>query len=106
MKRNDEWIDKWNKLHIIYSKKQMKDCIKGTSECGMFYTFKPRPEMIGYRNNKMADYCEKMIVKAKEMYYNAGDIIMSDEQYDKFEEYLKLLRPDSKILEMVGYETK
>jgi hypothetical protein len=54
-----------------------------------------------YRNNKMADYCEEMILKAKVKYYK-GTPIMSDRQYDKFEYYLTVLRPNSKTLTKVG----
>lgn len=53
-------------------------------------------------NSGMADYCERMIIKAKELYYSSGETIMSDLNYDKLEDRLRMLRPDSDVLEKVG----
>jgi len=75
MKSDKDYAAEWNKMHI---------------------------DFITERNNAMADYCETMILEAKDVYYNSGDPIMSDDQYDRFESYLKSLRPDSKVLLVVG----
>ena len=79
MKTDQEYLDDWMVKHREYTK-------------------------LGYeiRNSKMADYCEEIILAAKEPYYNSGDPIMSDNAFDRFENYLKSLRPNSKLLEKVG----
>lgn len=105
MKDDKEWQEEWNELHCKYTAEQMKNAIKGISDCGKFRTFKPQPEMVDHRNNKMADYIEEIIVKAKNTYY-AGEPIMSDQYYDKLENILRLLRPDSKMLEKIGHDIK
>ena len=69
------WLEEWNRIHI-----------------GLVY----------FRNNFMADYCEEMIGIAKTAYYNSGDVIMVDEAYDRLENNLKTLRPNSSMLEVVG----
>lgn len=69
------WIEEWSRIHI---------------------------ELVSFRNNFMADYCEEMMKKAKEAYYNSGDVIMEDDAYDRLESYLLRLRPDSSMLETVG----
>lgn len=53
-------------------------------------------------NSGMADYCERLIIKAKELYYSSGSTLMSDMNYDKLEDRLRDLRPDSDVLEKVG----
>ena len=83
MEDDKYWIDEWNQLHIQYVKEERENKIDN------------------YRNDKMADYCEEIIIKAKKAYYD-GNPIMTDSKFDRFEEYLKLLRPNSKILEKVG----
>jgi len=52
-------------------------------------------------NEVMADYCEKLLLKAKARYYK-GLPIMEDNVYDNIEDKLKILRPNSKVLEKVG----
>lgn len=54
------------------------------------------------RNSMGADFLEDMILKAKDAYYNEGNPILSDQDYDKAESYLRTLRPDSIVLEKVG----
>ena len=103
MKEDKYWSDKWNKLHIKYIAEEMENAIEGISECGKFKTFKAQPHLAGHRNKKMANWLEEILNEAKTKYYT-GVEIMSDRQYDKFENYLKLLKPDSKILEKVGYD--
>ena len=49
---------------------------------------------------------EKQYLNAKQAYYNSGSIIMSDTDFDKLEEQIKLLNPKSKVLNMVGYTNK
>ena len=78
MKDTSEWLKEWNKLHQEYTKKGSE-----------------------FRNNKMADYCEEMILKAKPAYYE-GEPIMEDSWFDRLETSLRSLRPDSKVLEKVG----
>ena len=82
----------------------MENAIEGISECGMFRTFSPQPDKVGYRNEKMADWLESILVEAKNKYYTTGLPMMSDRQYDHFEGYLKTLRPTSKILDKVGHD--
>lgn len=74
-----DFIEEWNRLHCIF--------------------IQEGPEI---RNKKMADWLEEKILEAKEAYYNTGTPIMEDATYDKMENYLKTLRPGSKILEKVG----
>ncbi len=44
---------------------------------------------------------EQEILKHKKLYY-MGEAIISDEEYDNLEQRLRLVKPDSKILELVG----
>ncbi len=77
LEKDSWWTDEWNRMHII---------------------------SVRLRNDFFADYCEEVLNKAKEHYYKTGSTIMSDARYDSFEENLKLLRPDSKVLQQVGYK--
>jgi len=43
------------------------------------------------------------ILKAKKAYYR-GKPIMSDFDYDKLENNLKVINPDAPVLQMVGYD--
>lgn len=54
------------------------------------------------RNKMMAEYCEEQILAAKQAYYNTESPIMEDAVYDKLEEYLRILNPESHILQKVG----
>lgn len=54
------------------------------------------------RNEAMSLWLEDTIIEAKKAYYETGENLMEDRVYDKLEEYLKLLKPDSKVLEKVG----
>lgn len=101
-----DWDEEWNELHKKYVKEEMKNAIEGESECGKFKTFSAPPEMQGYRNKKMADYLEEIILMAKKEYYTTGEPIMEDYRYDKMEKYLEMLRPESDVLKKVGYEIK
>lgn len=83
------WTDEWNNLHC--------KCVEENREAERNGT-----ESKEYRDNVMADYLEKTLLEAKEAYYNSGDETMSDSQYDKFEGWLKIIRPNSKFLEKVG----
>jgi len=76
-KDNEWWLKEWNRLHIA---------------------------SIRVSNEFKADYCEEVIKKAKDLYYNSGETIITDGRYDAFEMYLRRLRPDSKLLEQVGSE--
>jgi len=80
MLTDQEYSKIWNKMHIELIHK---------------YDYRKRNEI-------MADYCEEMILKAKDFYYNTGEVIMTDRAYDDFELKLKTLRPTSKVLEKVG----
>jgi len=53
------------------------------------------------RNRLMGIWCEHQLLEAKKAYYN-GNPIMEDRVFDKIEEYLRVLNPDSKVLEKVG----
>lgn len=84
VEKHNFYLDEWNRIHCSIVAENPK----------------PSAEE---RNSRMADYCEKMILKAKETYYNNPDeMIMEDFTYDWFEDRLKILRPNSKILEKVG----
>jgi len=80
MKEDKEYSKIWNDMHIKLINKHTPS----------------------KRNDLMADYCETMILKAKDAYYNTGTVIMSDRQYDDFEDKLRILRPTSKVLDKVG----
>lgn len=54
------------------------------------------------RNEIMAIHCEDLIIRAKEAYYSTPIPIMSDRTYDWLEDMLKILKPDSAILKIVG----
>lgn len=56
-----------------------------------------------YRDKKLTEWLETTLLSAKKEYYT-GEPIMSDSSYDKFEEMLKRLNPDSSVLQMVGYK--
>lgn len=84
-----DYTDIWNELHC--------KCVKENEALG-----NTGADSSLYRNNIMADHCEEMILKAKDAYYNSGDVIMSDWQYDMFEDRLRVLRPNSIILNKVG----
>lgn len=56
------------------------------------------------RNEAMADWLESLIMEAKRMYYTTGNPIMDDESYDDCEDKLRILRPNSPILDKVGYD--
>jgi hypothetical protein len=75
---DDFWVNKWNKKHC--------DCIKLGSD---------------KRNEVMANFAEVLIIKAKDKYYS-GNPIMSDQAYDRFEKWLKILRLKSFVLIKVG----
>jgi len=49
---------------------------------------------------------EQQYLNAKNIYYNTGESIMSDSEFDKLEEQIKLLNPQSKVLNIVGYTNK
>lgn len=100
MKLDKDWLHEWNELHCKYVKEEMENCYSDVKDD--FHRYWPREKMVGHRNSKMADYCEKMIIKAKETYYNTGESIMSDQIYDSLERKLKILKPESKVLEKVG----
>ena len=59
---------------------------------------------LGYsdRNDRLADWCEEIILEAKKRYYGQGDTIMCDGDYDAIEGRLRILRPNSKCLTKVG----
>ncbi len=83
--RSDELMNKeWNEQH-----------------CALVATARDLELPSSFRNEKMADYCESVILKAKEAYYD-GTPIMTDVWYDKIEDNLRILRPNSKMLEKVG----
>lgn len=85
MRDDAEMLAEWNKIYCDYVAKN-RDL--------------PEDSRINI-NKKMADYCENLILKAKEEYYN-GQPIISDRWYDKLEDFLMSLRPSSKVLEKVG----
>lgn len=80
LKTQQEYTKIWNDLHCKYIHKYGAD----------------------KRNELMADHCEELILKAKEVYYNTGNTIMTDATYDYYEDKLRILRPTSKALEKVG----
>ena len=54
--------------------------------------------------NHMTSWYEGEIMRAKTAYYAEGEPIYSDMAYDKIEEILRRLKPDSMVLSKVGYE--
>ena len=52
----------------------------------------------------MVKWYEEMILTAKKSYYVSEEPIMDDQAYDKCEELLRLIKPDSLALSKVGYE--
>lgn len=80
MKDLEATRDSWNTLYIAH-------CKKGGEHV----------------NNIMADWCEKIMLQAKEAYYNTSSPIMDDKSYDWIEDRLKNLRPDSDMLSKVGF---
>jgi NAD-dependent DNA ligase len=52
--------------------------------------------------NKKILKLEEKIIEAKRLYYS-GEATMSDDEYDWWEEKLKKLAPDSRVLKTVGY---
>lgn len=59
-------------------------------------------------NEKIAEFQSKMleqlIIKAKDYYYRIGEPMMDDQVYDKAEEVLRAIKPDSEVFNMVGYK--
>lgn len=55
------------------------------------------------RNDIMASWLEEQILKAKDAYYQSAQPIMDDNVYDKMEEYLKIINPNSPVLQKVGH---
>ena len=47
------------------------------------------------RNELMANWLESQILEAKAAYYKSEKTLYDDQTYDKLEEYLKVLRPES-----------
>ncbi len=45
-----------------------------------------------------------LILEAKHAYYNSGEPLMGDDEYDALEDELRLLSPDDPVLSMVGAE--
>ena len=79
MKDHKEYIDEWNRKHCEFVADPSVD-----------------------RNMSMANYCEGRLLEAKRAYYDSDSPIMEDKTYDWFEDRLKILNPDSKILLKVG----
>ena len=63
-----------------------------------------QPHFNDYLNSGMADVLEKLIIEAKKFYYTTGNPLMSDQEYDKTEELLRNIKPESSVLQKVGYE--
>lgn len=65
-----------------------------------------------YKSQKRIDFLEKLLLKAKDYYYNRGKfLVFRDEEitnavYDKYEEELRDLNPRSKVLRTVRAKTK
>ena len=74
-----EWLDKWNDKYCEFVQNKDIDV-----------------------NEAMADWCEQIILEAKNAYYNTSTSIMEDGDYDTIEGRLKILRPDSNVLVKVG----
>jgi hypothetical protein len=52
--------------------------------------------------NRIADELEDLILECKHQYYCVGEPKVSDFLYDKYEDGLKRMRPDSWVLSAVG----
>lgn len=69
-------------------------------------------ESLSERGAARADTLEKLLVKAKDFYYNKGEFLVyrgekiTDQVYDRLEDELRGLRPASKVLKMTRAKTK
>lgn len=75
MKTKQEWIDEYN----IFFK-----------------------DLIVRQNKEIEDWVVKVMINAKDSYYNTGETIMDDGTYDRFEMHLKELNPKHEFLTVVG----
>jgi hypothetical protein len=80
---------KWNNLHCL--------CVKIGRERNYNAI-----EHADFRNKTMVKWLVFVLKKAKEAYYDTEYTIMSDKDYDKYENYLKVLDPNNKFLIKVG----
>jgi hypothetical protein len=54
-----------------------------------------------YWTTEMSNWYEDLLLQGKKAYY-AGKPIMSDSAFDKIEEMLRYIKPDSDVLKRVG----
>lgn len=72
------------------------DCLDLYGSCEGFKTW----------NEWKIDWLEKHIIRAKDAYYNSDNPWCDDQVYDRMENHLKVLKPDSPVLTMVGSKCK
>ena len=89
MIHEDEWVGRWNARYKKLVAESRVNQLTGS-------------QAADFINNGMAKYCEEIIIEAKRSYYSSGEPIMSDSYYDKIEDRLRKLNPNSSILEKVG----
>jgi len=54
-----------------------------------------------YWTTELSNWYESLLLQGKKAYY-AGKPIMSDPAFDKLEELLRLIKPESELLKQVG----
>jgi len=85
MKTDDEWIAVWNN--------KWKENFRENSK-----------ESWDFRNEFQINFLEDLLMNAKAQYYNTDKTIMTDKMYDRFEGFLRTLKPDSQLLIKIGGE--
>lgn len=66
----------------------------------------PKDDNVDTKKEQEADVIEKQLLQWRDEYYNKGNSSVSDAVYDNAENRLKQLRPDSKVLTLVGVPEK
>lgn len=80
-KDTSELTEYWNQLHKLVIR------MGASSQC---------------RNDIFAIYIEDILKQASVAYYTTGETIMTDAVYDSLEDSLKVIKPQSPLLNKVG----
>lgn len=84
----------WNLQNLQY--------VRAVAKCRVLNL--EQPEFTNKTNELMISWYENFILEAKKAYYVSEEPVMDDQSYDKCEDLLRLLKPDSLALCKVGYE--